>query len=461
MTRETQSGVAALAALTLLLAALCAAAPASAAKLKETKRIKLAAVEESDSDGGVLVRVRSPWRNKVSIEELTGKRWTRLARSRPAKDGRLTASATPSVTTGVVRLRATVKKRRAASRITELDLGTEPGPQPEPEPPIEPPLPKGVPIGFNNNAVDQRIATPAQAADLLATAGAKVDRVQIGWDRLERSPGNYDFSLSDAIYHADVERGVKPLFILAFAPRWASGSTCQGVTGTCHAGPAPEFYDDFARAAAALAKRYPEAAGIEVWNEPNIGHYWRPVADPEAYARLLMETYATVRAVAPQMPIAGGSVVNHYPPNPDSLDGPAFLKRVFEAGATGAMDVISLHAYARGNVTGEPAVHSLGTVRNIRDWFGDPETPLWVTETGSSTTGRGLLSEADQAVALTALDTRLRSEPDVEMVLVHTLIDAPRGPNDQETGFGVVRPDLTKKPGYCTLALGWGRPDAC
>lgn len=254
---------------------------------------------------------------------------------------------------------------------------------------------------------------------------------------------------------------MRPLFILAYAPGWAAGSACAGVTGRCNAGPAPGYYDDFARAAAALAKRYPEAAGIEVWNEPNLGKFWRPVADPEAYAALLRESFATVRQADPAMPVAGGSVVGHYPPAADSMDAPDFLKRVFDGGAAHAMDAITVHAYAGGDVTGERAVRVVDGVRTVRDSWGDPAKPLWVTETGVSTTGANFLSEADQATRLTVLDNRLRAAADVEMLLVHTLIDPPRGATNPETGFGVVRSDLSKKPAYCALALAWAGAASC
>ena len=38
-----------------------------------------------------------------------------------------------------------------------------------------------------------------------------------------------------------------------------------------------------------VAQRYPEAAAIEIWNEPNVHWFWRPRPDPARYTELLVE----------------------------------------------------------------------------------------------------------------------------------------------------------------------------
>jgi hypothetical protein len=432
-----------------------AAAPASGS-LKPTKRIKLKAVERADAPGELAIRVKSRWRSTVEVEERADAGWTAIASGRPGKRRRLSLTASAPSGAGRVVLRATVPARHAVSRRIRVDLA----PTPEPEPEVEAPTPREMPVGFNNNAVSRGLATADQAAGLLAEVGADIDRVQITWEHLERTPGVYDFALSDSIYAADLARGVRPLFILAYAPRWASGSACAGIVGRCIAGPLPDYYDDYARAAAAIAERYPEAAGIEIWNEPNFAHFWRPAVDPEGYASLLRESFSAIRQADPAMPVAGGSLAQ-LNPEPGSMGAPDFLKRVYEAGAANAMDALAIHAYAGGDSTGERAVTDVADVRATRDAFGDPSTPLWVTETGASTTGANPLSEVDQAARLTLLDSRLRAAADVEMLIVHTLVDPPADPASRETGFGVVRSDLSKKPGYCALALAWGGSAAC
>ena len=438
-----------------LLTGLVIAAPAADAK--KADHLTLSA-KTAGEGGEVKVSVRSLQHKPVAVEERLADSWHEVLRKRPDKRGRLRATASLVSTSGKVVLRA--RTRRASSSKFKLSLGEAAEPQPQPEPEVGVPVASDDPVGFNNNSVSQGIATADQSADLLAGVGADVDRVQIAWERLERSPGTYDFALADSVYAADLARGVRPLFILGYAPRWASGSACSGITGRCLAGPEPDYYDDFARAAAALATRYPEAAGIEIWNEPNLQHFWRPAANPEGYAALLRESYSAIKAANPAMSVGGGSV-GQLNSDPGSLSAPEFLRRVFVAGAAGALDAITLHAYAGGDPTAERAVTDVANVRATRDAYGDPSKPLWVTETGGSTTGLGALSEVDQATRLTLLDTRLRSAPGVEMLIVHTLIDPPTDPGSRETGFGVVRPDFSKRPSYCALALAWAGSVAC
>lgn len=47
-----------------------------------------------------------------------------------------------------------------------------------------------LPVGFNNNAVAQGVASPVQVAELIEQVGGDIDRVQIDWDRLEPRRGN-------------------------------------------------------------------------------------------------------------------------------------------------------------------------------------------------------------------------------------------------------------------------------
>ena len=314
-------------------------------------------------------------------------------------------------------------------------------------------------VGFNNNAVTDKVASPWVAAELLSGVGAQVDRVQIGWDALEPSPGEYNFATFDAIYQADLARGIRPLFIFAFAPKWASGSVCAGNIPGCHAPPTPQYYDEAARTAAVIAARYPEAAGIEIWNEPNTPYFWQPAPNPAAYTALLIACKKAIEAVDPSMPVAGGAMAAGMAGSPGKIPAPTFLAQMYEHGAAGAMDAISMHTYPDPGA--DPAVAAVNTIRGVRNAYGDSATPIWITEAGASTTGTGAVSEAGQAQLVGELNRRLQAIPGVRMVLFHTLVEPNRGPVSIETGFGMVSSAGRKKPAYCALGSAWGRPAAC
>jgi hypothetical protein len=324
-----------------------------------------------------------------------------------------------------------------------------------------------VPFGFSNNAVLERVATPEAAASAISAAGGEVDRVQVDWASLEPTPGARSFEPYDAIYEADVRHGVRPLFILAFAPQWATDVACAQGPNPCHAAPAPEHFVDMARTAAALAARYPHAAGIEIWNEPNAPYFWAPTPDPRAYSKLLKKCSRAIDRVAPRMPVAGGSTSSSPGFVPGHIAAPEFVRGMKRSRALKHIDALSLHAYPdQADVTGESAV---AHVESVRAALGRRRKPIWITETGVTTTGPQAVSEETQALSLLRLSERLPEVARVKMVLMHTLVEPPRGTDDRETGFGIVRratlpvvqPDLLPKPAYCALREAWGGEQGC
>ena len=406
------------------------------------------------------VEVRSRWTGKVVLERRQADGWRSVARQR-VRRGRAEAI-TVALPAGGAELRARLRSKRAVSDRVRIypPAPAEPAQTPPPSPPAETPAHPRVLTGFNNNSVAQGVATPDQAAAALDTIGAEVDRVQIDWRNIERTPGVYRFETFDRIYAADLARGIRPLFNLAYAPTWADGDACAAVTGTCLASPLPEFYDDYARALAAIAQRYPRAIGVEVWNEPNLPFFWRPAPDPAGYAALLAESYEAVNAVAPEMKVAGASIVDTSAVG--AVGATAFLEAISDAGAAGAMDAISMHAYGGSEVTGGRAVQEVGSVRAWRDSAGISSTPIWITETGATTTGSGSVTEVVQASMVETLNRRLAAERDVEMLLFHTLLEPTMyGSGNRETGFGVLRPDFTPKLSGCVLAHLWGGLGDC
>lgn len=315
-------------------------------------------------------------------------------------------------------------------------------------------------FGFNNNAVVEGDADPRQAAELIAAGGGEIDRVQVDWSRLEPQPGQFEFATYDAIYEADIAAGIQPLFIFGYAPAWAAATPCEP-PATCHSAPSAEHVDDAARAAARLAARYPRAAAIEIWNEPNTPYFWAPAADPGAYAELLRQSYEAIKASAPSTTVLGGSM-SSSPASAPGLTAAEFLRGIYESGGGEAMDAISVHSYPQSqDSTGASALPTVDSVRAVRDEYGEGDTPLWITETGYTTIGPEAMSEELQGPSLVAVGDELAGAPDVEAVLIHTLVDPDRGPLNPETGFGVLDGSLTPKPAYCDLSEAWGEGAGC
>ena len=447
----------------LLLLAACSltgiAAPAEAGA-DRTGELSLVPAEELGGDGTLRVRGESAWRRQVAIEERLEGAWQKRAVTRPNRGGRFRARLRPRAS-GRTLLRA-----RSGARTSSPERAPGRAKPPKPEPATEPPVPPASPpafaVGFNNQAVTDKQLSAADSAALLGEVGAQVDRVQINWAQLEPERGQFRFERYDAIYAADLANGVRPLFNFAYAPSWANGGVCPDVSG-CYAPPTPDHYDDAARAVAKIATRYPEAIGIELWNEPNGAYFWRPAPDPIAYTALLKACAEAIDAANPAMPLAGPSTAS----GPGSvttgkISSADFLGAMYLAGAAPALDVISVHSYPRETAdTVTSAATELDRVRLARDWYGDPAAPIWITETGVTTTGPWAVSEAEQARRLTDLDRLLRETPDVEMTIFHTLVEPAHDPSSPWPGYGIVTADLRRKPAFCSLAAAWGGTAAC
>ena len=323
-------------------------------------------------------------------------------------------------------------------------------------------------FGFNDNAVVQDQVSAAADATLNARLGADVVRVTVDWRFAERRRDEYRLADYDAIYAESLARSIRPIWIPLFAPSWAIDPTtpCTQLLRACRHPPGPWFVHEYAAFAALLAKRYPRSAAIEIWNEPNARYFWRPDPDPARYTELLKASYAAIKRANPAMTVAGGALGDD--PDPDNgIPFAPFARELYANGARGHMDVLSFHPYPHipGHID-----RTLGEARAERARAGDDATPLWVTETGWSTSGwqspgwptSWVVSENEQAARLTALYHKLMAQPDIEAVMFHTLIEPEGNPAlSAGPGYGIVRRDLSPKPAYCALALLRAAAGAC
>ena len=322
-------------------------------------------------------------------------------------------------------------------------------------------------FGFNDDAIRAGLITPEKDADLTARAGANVHRVTVDWRWVEPQRDRYDWAIYDDIYRAMMARGVKPLLVLIFAPEWSwkGDHDCTQFGQDCRFPPNPRNDSEWREMAALLARRYPQAAGIEIWNEPNLASFWGPAPDPRRYADLLRQAHGAVKEANPSMRVIGGSMNNVQTAAGGDVPMGEFTRALYSHGAKGAMDALSLHPYPLSPNDFSFMLENLEEVRSARDKAGDEETPLWVTEIGLSTTGAleqgGALSEDQQARGLVALLELLDGMDDVEAVVIHTLLDRQGAPTDVEAGYGVARPDLQLKPAFCALAKARGEDSTC
>lgn len=210
----------------------------------------------------------------------------------------------------------------------------------------------------------------------------------------------------------------------------------------------------------AVKGRWPRAV-IEAWNEPNL-NFFRDAPDwvtapPEEFVGIQSAAYAGSKDVNPDPVLAAGWAATESAAEYDACVG-----AVYRGGGQDCWDLANMHMYF-GDQTAFGADTRLARFmrmnRDLRARYGDSD-PLWITETGYTTTGGAgfAVGEAVQADALRRLYNRLVTMPDVAGVLVHTLRDPSGSTDDKETGYGLQRQDGTPKPAFCGLTRMAGAP---
>jgi hypothetical protein len=260
-------------------------------------------------------------------------------------------------------------------------------------------LPAGVrlPRQFFGVVADDVIAAQTGAArggvlGAIAHTGARTLRQKFDWAEIERSPGDYEFSLYDG-YVADAARnGFQVLPILFNPPAFRSSAPATGREDGTYP---PRSNAEFADFATALVRRYGPAGlfwklhpslpraplrAWQVWNEPNTAAYWPTGPNPEQYAAMLRTVGAAIKRTDPGAEIVTGGL-------PDSRFGmpiEEFLTRMYRAGARDTFDTLAIHPYARAT---DEVYDIMAKARGVIDRYGDADASMRVTELGFATGG--------------------------------------------------------------------------
>jgi polysaccharide biosynthesis protein PslG len=317
-------------------------------------------------------------------------------------------------------------------------------------------------FGFNDNWHLHQ-----SSLDVAAAAGSDTIRTGMYWAGVEYKRDDYYWDLYDQLYARILSLGMRPLFVVTNAPCWAAVSerSCKrGRKSDLSQPPAPSEYGEWAEFVGLVAQRYPQALAIEIWNEPNLSHFWYPRPKPARYSEVLRTAAESIHAANPAMPVLSGGLVPTRHESRSKLGFKRFLKRVYKSGAAQLTDGIGFHPYPAFWQRSTPRVLAkleslMGSVRGIMSSFGEASKDVWVTEVGLSTTGhpRGF-SEAQQAEGLREIYRSLSLMPGVPAVIVHRFFDQGGGKRNWETGLGVVSGNGVRKQAYCALAAERGLP---
>lgn len=259
---------------------------------------------------------------------------------------------------------------------------------------------------FGINTFLQQEVEPSKREEqvrLIAEAGFYWLRQEFPWADIEISgKGNFEDCRNGPCLSAwEKYDGIVALaekYGLEIMPRLSSPPAWSRADGDARGAFAPpDNFTDYADFAEAVARRYlGRLRYYQIWNEPNIYPEWgdQP-ADPEAYTRLLCETYARLKAVDPDLVVVAAplaptlplGLVNGATNNAAELNDFVFLQRMYNAGAGACFDVMSVQGYGLGSGPTDQRLRPLqfNYARNvfIRDLMvqnGDAHKAIWIAE---------------------------------------------------------------------------------
>lgn len=315
--------------------------------------------------------------------------------------------------------------------------------------------PRAPHFGYNENWLVHEAFVERAAA-----SGADSARFNVSWLRVEPQPGVFRWDAYDALYERMIAMGVRPVMVLLDAPCWAHAEDPGECAGRALPAtpPHPRALEAFSRFAGLVAARYPLARGIEVWNEPNFGDYWRTglggapgAPDPARYARLLAAAHEGIERANPKMPVIAAGLLADGVGGGRGMPYARFLEQMLRAGSS--FDAVAIHPYTFFAARPASKVRAvLATVRRLLEKLGEPGTPIWVTEVGISTSGPRPATPAGQARALAAIHGTIARASDIPVAIFHRLLDDPSDPDSREAGWGVLSSTGEPKPAYCALA---------
>lgn len=236
--------------------------------------------------------------------------------------------------------------------------------------------------------------------------GVRWGRQGVRWRQHEPEPDSaYDFTLSDRLFSAADEHGVRILPVLGKLPAWASPKDDTTAVNSKHYPPTDQAISAWKEYVEAVLERYPEAEYIEIWNEPNIDWFLRADTNYKAYVdRVLIPAAEVIHAhgrkvVAPSYTLEWPMDI--WPPD----DRPAPHQRNAASAirdldrwlsyrdAWKHIDIVSVH-YGKGDVDPSEMPHGTSMMpvyeHLYQNWIRSGRIEgIWNTEAGLTATEAG------------------------------------------------------------------------
>ena len=334
-----------------------------------------------------------------------------------------------------------------------------------------------------------------RATDALTTIGATLLRDAVDWEALQpqassalpaaargNAPADSPLAALDEAYAGLTAQEGNLVIVVDKAPLWASRYAdcavnplphrCTDVMSSrlsttpksnLHLYPDAGHRDEFGALLVALAKRYPGAA-IEPLEEFDRRSSTSTGISAAEGADLQCAAYDAVKAADDETRVLGTATVT-------ASGQSGFFARVkdllAQRGGRACWDRLSAHVYPEVPAAGDGSGLGAGTafatafkrLRDNRAAAGD-ESPIWVTESGYTTSDSSAPLTEEKAAGLTRnLVNRLSTMDDVSAFALHTLRDGATESDSSKPayGYGALDQNWSSKSRYCTLAGLAGR----
>lgn len=255
----------------------------------------------------------------------------------------------------------------------------------DPLPALTVPYSLGVAAHFNSQPYNP--AYTDQTFDAVRRAHFSLVRFVPDWQHIEKSRGKYDFTISDWLTGNFTSRGLRPVLSLGL------NNPLYQVNCRIRTSEQRIAFGNFVRA---MVAHYKGRQVIwEIWNEPNIPHFWKPLPGETLpmseqiteYLELLNYVVPIIRETDPDALVIGPGAANY---------NTAWLRDALSAGLLQHLDGLSVHPY-QGKERPELVI---AQHEQVQKWIPADQRhkPIFFTEWGYSTgTGPNEVSEKTQA----------------------------------------------------------------
>lgn len=315
--------------------------------------------------------------------------------------------------------------------------------------------------GVTLQLADRPPAFIATRLAALRAAGFGWVRLHFNWSTIEPAPGRFEWSEADRLVAAIIAAGLEPVAVLNTTPDWALAPT--DAVAKNHLAP-PADFADFARFAAAFARRYGDHIRYyQLWDEPNIAPHWgaRHI-NPVGYAQMLRTAAPAVRTADADAVILAAALAPTRDRGHLAIDEVYFLQRMLAAGAAPFFDVVAVQPFGFGYSPTHPR-QELETLNFARAALmrralvaaGLGDKPIWAVRYGWNRLPNspwGAVTPAAQAeYAVGALEHAWREWP--WLTAMGWVVDQPaEAPGMPAWGFALTDASGTPAPVYTALA---------